>query len=61
MECKFHCEIFVYLRNDELIDTLWNVNNDDYKIEMERNAELIDTLWNVNEWEAYRSSPADSN
>ena len=48
MECKYFITsedtIFVL----ELIDTLWNVNQessffDDYSID-----ELIDTLWNVN-------------
>ena len=33
----------------ELIDTLWNVNQNNKKAPVETSAELIDTLWNVNE------------
>ena len=32
----------------ELIDTLWNVNENLICAEMERVRELIETLWNVN-------------
>ena len=32
----------------ELIDTLWNVNNQTKPITNFRHRELIDTLWNVN-------------
>ena len=31
----------------ELIDTLWNVNEDDPDDDPEDDPELIDTLWNV--------------
>ena len=32
----------------ELIDTLWNVNFGDYRVNDSVYNELIDTLWNVN-------------
>ena len=32
----------------ELIDTLWNVNEEMTEVEKLRAEELIDTLWNVN-------------
>ena len=32
----------------ELIDTLWNVNSDEWKDIVYHKYELIDTLWNVN-------------
>ena len=33
----------------ELIDTCWNVNKEEYKINIEEFIELIDTCWNVND------------
>ena len=40
---------FLYCRQeDELIDTLWNVNFFFLSISISVAAELIDTLWNVN-------------
>ena len=36
------------VKNYELIDTLWNVNEIRIKAETLKEAELIDTLWNVN-------------
>ena len=32
----------------ELIDTLWNVNEDIKELREQLGRELIDTLWNVN-------------
>ena len=41
---------FLYCRQeDELIDTLWNVNLIPLKVSFVLTSELIDTLWNVNE------------
>ena len=44
--------------NDELIDTLWNVNSLERKDWGDRLWELIDTLWNVNEQGWLRLCPA---
>ena len=48
MECKFLRYRDVQLRNQELIDTLWNVNEDNSTPVSDFHTELIDTLWNVN-------------
>ena len=41
-------DILNWLHLLELIDTLWNVNEDDPDDDPEDDPELIDTLWNVN-------------
>ena len=48
MECKFCYYICLCLYGLELIDTLWNVNQELVEIAKELGYELIDTLWNVN-------------
>ena len=48
MECKFRQVDRAGAAKVELIDTLWNVNENLICAEMERVRELIDTLWNVN-------------
>ena len=40
-------DILNWLHLLELIDTLWNVNEDDPDDDPEDDPELIDTLWNV--------------
>ena len=48
MECKYQrVDCFDY-RVKELIDTLWNVNDELSATFLMRIKELIDTLWNVN-------------
>ena len=48
MECKSITGMRTAVVNKELIDTLWNVNEDkEWYLEMQ-SLELIDTLWNVN-------------
>ena len=47
MECKFNIEDLTEEKLEELIDTLWNVN--DGKRGKNIIIELIDTLWNVND------------
>ena len=49
MECKSDIYKKNARRDNELIDTLWNVNRLMTLILDEIAAELIDTLWNVNE------------
>ena len=48
MECKFDYSNGYNSLTEELIETLWNVN--DYRIVKKINTqkELIETLWNVN-------------
>ena len=48
MECKFVPLVARRICAIELIDTLWNVNEDEKAFGMRINRELIDTLWNVN-------------
>ena len=48
MECKWDSLWSEKSQEDELIDTLWNVNLDDNADDFEYFVELIDTLWNVN-------------
>ena len=48
MECKYgHCKYDCRQQN-ELIDTLWNVNLLGTEMIIPSSNELIDTLWNVN-------------
>ena len=49
MECKFFKLYVIFLQNQELIDTLWNVNLFEISSSSLHIIELIDTLWNVNE------------
>ena len=48
MECKFFKLYVIFLQNQELIDTLWNVNLFEISSSSLHIIELIDTLWNVN-------------
>ena len=48
MECKFGSKCGKLAVTAELIDTLWNVNNNKFIFCTACPAELIDTLWNVN-------------
>ena len=48
MECKLKNSIGFPVAADELIDTLWNVNDDVFVFFVSWFNELIDTLWNVN-------------
>ena len=48
MECKLLAEARAKLKQNELMDTLWNVNYDVEKKSFHDVIELIDTLWNVN-------------
>ena len=48
MECKCNGMIFLFLKKQELIDTLWNVNETITTRGVTVEQELIDTLWNVN-------------
>ena len=48
MECKFHFTVPEWVPGIVLIETLWNVNNNEaYNIERPEKV-LIETLWNVN-------------
>ena len=47
MECKYFCRRGVRIPILELIDTLWNVN-ENVPLLAPVLSELIDTLWNVN-------------
>ena len=49
MECKCFLVLTGARIGEELIDTLWNVNNNLQYNSDALNCELIDTLWNVNE------------
>ncbi len=49
MECKCHKMNFYTACILELIDTLWNVNQNLGFLEISTVPELIDTLWNVNQ------------
>ena len=49
MECKFFKLYVIFLQNQELIDTLWNVNGINFICPTVFSLELIDTLWNVND------------
>ena len=40
--------VTVCSRYNELIETLWNVNSNDYEELAQEQNELIETLWNVN-------------
>ena len=48
MECKFLYHPFCAFKNSELIETLWNVNQNALYPIQQISAELIETLWNVN-------------
>ena len=48
MECKFTLEDTFGSDFNELIETLWNVNDSDHATEDDGTDELIETLWNVN-------------
>ena len=48
MECKCLFFAFFFSGVCELIDTLWNVNEEVPDILAKLDEELIDTLWNVN-------------
>ena len=48
MECKLKNIENQIKARQELIDTLWNVNESPSLHISERSRELIDTLWNVN-------------
>ena len=48
MECKYFYAVFLFCFFLELIDTLWNVNEEVPDILAKLDEELIDTLWNVN-------------
>ena len=48
MECKCQSASSFLSVLTELIDTLWNVNEEEYFLGREYYQELIDTLWNVN-------------
>ena len=48
MECKSEKVSYVPVWFTELIDTLWNVNEEKITEITEIVQELIDTLWNVN-------------
>ena len=48
MECKFCNRISSRTQSLELIDTLWNVNDNEIWGFLTYQNELIDTLWNVN-------------
>ena len=48
MECKLLFSVIPFDIEDELIDTLWNVNIAKFVMIVTPVAELIDTLWNVN-------------
>ena len=48
MECKLQENIDKAKELIELIDTLWNVNDDVFVFFVSWFNELIDTLWNVN-------------
>ena len=48
MECKWEWELSLLQTEEELIDTLWNVNDEVYGEACRYDEELIDTLWNVN-------------
>ena len=50
MECKYYIFTYIIVTTiSELIDTLWNVNQELVEIAKELGYELIDTLWNVNQ------------
>ena len=47
MECKFENSSIITISHIELIDTLWNVNEDcKYCLKLDAR-ELIDSYWNV--------------
>ena len=48
MECKFTVIIVIISVEDELIETLWNVNKAEKRNCKKKSKELIETLWNVN-------------
>ena len=48
MECKFFYGRSYIFQENELIDTLWNVNLQPQWAIGKNFSELIDTLWNVN-------------
>ena len=48
MECKYEQIEREKRQNQELIDTLWNVNDGTTWMDWGNSSELIDTLWNVN-------------
>ena len=48
MECKYLLDKESFNLSPELIDTLWNVNQELAVISKFQLMELIDTLWNVN-------------
>ena len=48
MECKYKPNGSTNKPNNELIDTLWNVNLICTGVSIVHFRELIDTLWNVN-------------
>ena len=48
MECKSLSKTILFLLVTELIDTLWNVNENRLEKLCRFLFELIDTLWNVN-------------
>ena len=48
MECKCFNRLFNRCLVRELIDTLWNVNDNSCNFLSNAFKELIDTLWNVN-------------
>ena len=48
MECKCQTAFYWLVGSSELIDTLWNVNDDVFVFFVSWFNELIDTLWNVN-------------
>ena len=48
MECKFLQHHVLHPGENELIETLWNVNRIYYFTENNVFGELIETLWNVN-------------
>ena len=61
MECKSERKLYGVWLYNELIDTLWNVNNM-LKVTMKQyENELIDTLWNVNRFKAVASLATVSN
>ena len=48
VECKCKCCNHSRGQDDELIETLWNVNSVSYSLDDTGANELIETLWNVN-------------
>ena len=54
MECKDQVHRSRERRDEDLIDTLWNVKQDEKLANSQCAQDLIDTLWNVKSLRAHR-------